>query len=217
MATSVEALEAIKNIENMEETLEELEDEKEINKKKEKKYVSSKIYTKNIIHNCVYLSISEIGNNLDEIIVEKLKNTYEGKCSKEGFIKPNSIKLITYSSGLIKNGKVSFDIVYECYICKPVEGMIIQNCIVKNVTKAGIRAETKGDMSPVVIFISRDHHYQNSDFSKIKENDNIIIRVIGIRYELNDKYISIIAEFIDKYHPQKKRIKIIKSSKKISK
>jgi len=47
-----------------------------------------------------------------------------------------------------------------------------------------------------------------NNFSKIKEHDSIVIRVIGIRYELNDKYISIIAEFIDKFVPPKKRIKI---------
>lgn len=186
------------------------EKEKKVNEKK--KYNSSSIYVNNIINNRVFLSINEVGNNLDEVILQKLKNNYEGKCSKEGFIKPNSIKLVTYSSGLVKNSKISFDVVYECSICKPVEGMIIKNCIVKNVTKAGIRAETKEkeEVSPVVIFISRDHHYQNTEFSTIKENDSIIVRVIGIRYELNDKYISIIAEFIDKFVQPKKKLKIKK-------
>ena len=179
-------------------------------REKKKKYTSSKIYTKNIINNRVHLNINEIGNNIDQIILEKIKNKYEGKCNKEGFIKPNSVKLVTYSSGLLKNGKIEFDVVYECFVCKPVEGMIIQNCIVKNVTKAGIRAETKEEVSPVVIFISRDHHYQNSDFGNIKENDSIIINVIGIRYELNDKYISVLAEYVDKFVPQKKKLRIKK-------
>ena len=181
---------------------------------KNKKYTSSsKIYTKNIINSRVYLNINEIGNNIEEVILQKLKNNYEGKCSKEGFIRKKSVKLVTYSSGLIKNNKIAFDVVYECLICKPVQGMIIKNCAVKNITKAGIRAETKEEPSPVVIFISRDHHYNNIDFSNVKEGDSIIIRVIGIRYELNDKYISIIAEFLDKYVPQK-RIITFKSKNK---
>ena len=37
-------------------------------------------------------------------------------------------------------------------------------------------------------------------FSNVKENDDIKVRVIGQRFELNDKYISILAELID---PQK--------------
>ena len=202
--------EAQKEKEEIEKKLKEAKEQEEPQKqiKEKKKYKTSRIYVKNVINNRIFLTINEVGNNIDEIILQKLKNNYEGKCRKEGFIKSDSIKLITYSSGLVKNGNVSFDVVYECFICKPVEGMVIQNCIVKNVTKAGIRAETKEDVSPIVIFISRDHHYQNTEFSKIKENDSILIRVIGIRYELNDKYISIIGEFLDKFVPLKRKLKI---------
>ena len=64
---------------------------------------------------------------------------------------------------------------------------------VKNITKAGIRAEYKKD-SPIVVFISRDHSYKNKNFNSIKVDETVYIRVIGIRYELNDEFISIIAE-----------------------
>ena len=37
-----------------------------------------------------------------------------------------------------------------------------------------------------------------SEFSNVKENEEINVRVIGQRYELNDKYISIIAELLPK-------------------
>ena len=74
-------------------------------------------------------------------------------------------------------------------------------CTIKNVTKAGIRAEIVGDMSPVVIFIARDHHYQSKYFSERKEGEDISIKVIGQRFELNDKYISIIATLVE---PKKK-------------
>jgi hypothetical protein len=69
-------------------------------------------------------------------------------------------------------------------------------CIAKNITKAGIRAETSDLPSPVVIFVARDHHYSTPYFSDVKEMDEIVIKVIGQRYELNDKYISIIAELV---------------------
>jgi len=38
-------------------------------------------------------------------------------------------------------------------------------------------------------------------------NDEISIRVIGIRYELNDKYISVIAEYVDMNKP---KVRILK-------
>ena len=80
-------------------------------------------------------------------------------------------------------------------ICCPVEGMLI-DCVIKNVTKAGLRAETNEDSSPVIIFIARDHHYSNELFNSVKEDDEIKIRVIGQRFELNDKNISVLGELV---------------------
>ena len=82
-----------------------------------------------------------------------------------------------------------------------------------NITKAGIRCETKEEVSPVVVFIARDHHFKSKEFSSIKVEDEITIRVIGIRFELNDNYISVIAEFVAP-RKVKKRPKIIISTKK---
>ena len=50
--------------------------------------------------------------------------------------------------------------------------------------------------SPVVVFIARDHHFKTKEFSEIKIDDEITIKVIGIRFELNDTYISVIAELV---------------------
>ena len=153
------------------------------------------IYIKNILTRKIYLPFSMLGNNIKELIQQNLNKNYEGKCIKEGFLKPNSINIITYSSGVIKGNDVLFDVAFNCLICKPVEGMRIK-VIVKNVTKAGIRAEYK-EPTPIIVFISRDQLYKDETFNSIKEEDNIYIKVIGIRYELNDKFISVIAS-VDK-------------------
>jgi hypothetical protein len=52
--------------------------------------------------------------------------------------------------------------------------------------------------SPVIIYVSRDHHSSNEYFNSIKEKDAIRIRVIGQRFELNDKQVSIIGELLPK-------------------
>jgi len=153
------------------------------------------IYINNILTRKIHLSFSMLGNNIKDLLQQKLKRGYEGKCIKEGFLKSNSINIITYSSGVIKGNNVVFDVAFKCLICKPVEGMKIK-VTVKNVTKAGIRAEYK-EPTPIVVFISRDQSYDDENFNSIKENDEIYISVIGIRYELNDTFISVIAS-IDK-------------------
>ena len=155
------------------------------------------VYSRCLITRKIVLPITSIGKNLQEVIEDNIKLSFEGKCLVEGYIKPNSSKIITYSSGIIERGNnISFEVVFECDVCFPIEGMLIQ-CVAKNITKAGIRAESATDVpSPVVIFIAKDHHFNVPQFGDIHEGDKLNIRVIGQRFELNDKYISIIGELV---------------------
>jgi len=155
----------------------------------------SSIYSRCLITRTIVLPITAIGVNIREIIDKKIHDNYEGKCLVEGFIEKDSAKIISHSSGLIQRGtNISFVVVFECKACFPVEGTLI-SCLAKNITKAGIRAESLDEKpSPVVVFIARDHHYNSEQFNKIKEGDSFVARVIGQRFELNDKYVSIIAE-----------------------
>jgi DNA-directed RNA polymerase subunit E'/Rpb7 len=167
---------------------------------KKRRDKNSNIYSRCLLTRKISLPLATIGKNLQENIEENIKNNFEGKCVVEGYIKNGSVKIITYSSGNIEKGnQVIFEIIFECDVCFPVEGMIIQ-CTAKNITKAGIRAESADEVpSPIVVFIAKDHHYDEYHgpyFAEIKEGDKINIRVIGQRFELNDKYISIIGELI---------------------
>jgi hypothetical protein len=154
------------------------------------------LFTQILITKKIPISINNIGNSIKETLEKAIAFQVEGKCIVEGYIKPNSVDIVTFSSGLVSGSTVMFEVVFQCYVCSPVEGMHI-NCIAKHINKAGIRAEVNETPSPVVIFIARDHNYASPLFAQIKENDDIKIRVIGQRFELNDKYISIIAELID--------------------
>ena len=165
-------------------------------KRREVKY--SSIYSQSLLTRCILLPITAIGNNLKQNIEKDIAFNFEGKCVAEGFVKNGSTKIITYSSGVIKGSDILFEVVFECMVCCPVEGMLIQ-CEAKNITKAGIRAESSEEKpSPVVVFVTRDHHYASQQFSDINEDDKFVARVIGQRFELNDKYVSIIAELVEK-------------------
>ena len=166
-------------------------------KQKKRRDKLQTIYSRCLLTRKIVLPITNIGKNLKENIEENIKHNFEGKCVVEGFIKPDSVKIITNSSGTIERGNNAlFEIVFECDVCFPVEGMIV-SCVAKNITKAGIRAESSEEIpSPVVVFIAKDHHYNVPQFSDIKEGDKINVRVIGQRFELNDKYVSIIGELV---------------------
>jgi len=166
-------------------------------KNKRKDLKLENIYSRCLITKKIILPINTIGKNIKEVIEQNIKISFEGKCMTDGYIKNDSSKIITYSSGTIERGNfITFEVVFECDVCFPVEGMLIQ-CVAKNITKAGIRAESANDFpSPIVVFIAKDHHYNVTNFADIKEGDKISIRVIGQRFELNDKYISIIGELV---------------------
>ena len=190
--------------------------QQKIYKKKEIKY--SGIYSRSLITRSVVLPIVTIGKNIKETIEKCIAINFEGKCIVEGFVKPSSSKIITYSSGVVQGTNIKFEVIFECQICCPVEGMLIP-CIAKNITKAGIRAESDEEIpTPIVVFIMRDHHYMSKYFSTINENDKIMVRVIGQRFELNDKYVSIIGEAVDpkkdfQTGPKKSGVKKISNNK----
>jgi DNA-directed RNA polymerase subunit E'/Rpb7 len=157
---------------------------------------NTNVYNRSLISQNITLPITAINKSLKQTLEESIICTVEGKCIVEGYVKPKSVKIITYSSGVVKGDKIVFEIVYECDVCYPVAGMLL-NCIAKNITKAGIRAESENETpSPFVLFIARDHYFANDYFNSIEENEKFIARVIAQRFELNDKYISIIAEII---------------------
>ena len=178
-----------------------------IRKNKVKK--SRGIWMKNVSTRRILLPFHSVGSNIRENIQAKIEENLYNKCSKEGYIKNKSIKILSYSSGLVEANNVSFEVMFECDICHPVEGQIIK-CQAKNITRAGIRAVyTRETPSPITIFIARDHHYNNESFLKVKENEDITVRVIGIRYELNDETIAVLGELKNKVESKKTKVTIL--------
>ena len=147
--------------------------------------------TKNVV-----LPMNSIGKNLQQTLEQTIAKMVEGKCIVEGYVKTRSIKVITFSSGIVKGSTVIFNVVFNCEVCYPVSGMLV-NCIAKDITKAGIRAESSDEQpSPFVLYIARDHYFESDYFNSIEENEKFVARVIAQRIELNDKFVSIIAELV---------------------
>jgi hypothetical protein len=157
------------------------------------------VYVRSLLSMKVILKITEIGRQVRQNLERKIIQQTEGKCIAQGFIRPNSVQIISYSSGNVNSENVEFMTTFECLVCHPVENMRIE-CTAKTITKAGIHAEvvTDNNVVPLTIFLARDHNYISRDFDKIKENTNILVRILGIRYELNDPYICAIGMLVDK-------------------
>ena len=165
------------------------------------------IYMENILTRKVVVPFNTIGKNIEELLNKVIAKKLEGRCASEGYIKKGSVNIISYSAGVANSENICFDVSFKCEICKPVEGMRIR-CTVCNITKAGIRAihhkehckDKDGDAiksfeSPITVFVAREHHIKDKSYTEItKEGEDIIIKVIGSRYQLNDDNISILGE-----------------------
>jgi len=130
--------------------------------------------------------------NLQQIITSKI----EGKCIQEGYVQPKSVKILSYSAGLVKTEYIEFNVVFECKTCNPVEGTILYNCVCTSVTKGGIHADIydKYRNIPATVYIQRHHFAENRLFQSVEKQSKFDMRVIGVRFELNDPCVEIIGE-----------------------
>lgn len=190
------------DIQDAMQVVEETEKEKQISKlrqtyvdvTKRKMNRQKNIFSPVIDTDRLLIPISRVDKNVRETLKSMLIKKYEYKCNKHGLMKEDSLEVLSISSANVKGANAEFHVTYQCLVCKPVEGMLVEASIV-NVTKAGIRAELIGfKKSPLVIFIARDHHNNSEYFNSLKDKDVIAVKIIGIRYELNDDKISTIGE-----------------------
>lgn len=137
-------------------------------------------------------------NNINNIIIDKIKNKVGDKCNSEGFIKKNSIKLIKRSIGKINaahfTGDIHYNIVYEANICVPVIGKKVEARVIgKN--QAGIFCVA----NPLQIMLSPETS-ENSDevFNSVEKDDRIEIEIINYRVMINYDHIKILGKFIRK-------------------
>merc|ERR1711935_777644 len=158
--------------------------------------IMTNIFVNNILNTTLQIKPNQIGDNIDDILLDKLKKKVEGKCDRNGYIRHDSVKILKRSMGHIIqgnfNGSCNFRINYLVDICRPVEGMIIKG-IIRNLNKMGLFCEVHDiEPSPLSIILAKQHHLNDSDFEKKKLDDVINIEIIGIKFNYNDNQISCI-------------------------
>ena len=154
-----------------------------------------KLYYENILETNILLPCNIINKNIDEILLNILKNKIGNKCIKEGYVDKDSIEIIRRSLGKIDSnnllGNLLYDIEYKANICIPLQNNII-DCVVVNNDKMGIIAKN----DPLEIILARQHHENKEIFKTLKKNDKIMVKIIDKMYNLNDKNIIIIGKYI---------------------
>ena len=171
---------------------------KRLNKKSTQSHIhdGDSVFSRILITKRISVPIKNINSNIHNIIKDIIVSSIEGKCIVEGYVKPGSVQIITFSSGILQSHNVSYEVAVQCEVCYPVDGMTLQ-CITTDTNKAGILAKMNNTkFNPITVFVARDHNFNSRIFSLVETGNIITVRVIGQRFELNDENIWVIAEIV---------------------
>lgn len=142
------------------------------------------------------LPVVNISSNIQDTLLQTLKNNIEGVCINEGFIKKDSIVILTHSFGVLDETNVVYDVVFECLVCYPVDDSLI-TCTIENITKAGVKAFVSTEDNPVIVFAARDLHLDDPHFNDLIVGQTIVVQIVGSRFEQGDKFVSVIAKYVN--------------------
>jgi DNA-directed RNA polymerase subunit E'/Rpb7 len=166
----------------------------------------SKMFMPIKFNTTIILTPNELNKNFESTILTKIKATLENSCSKHGYIKKDSIKIIKRTPGYIKeshfNGNIAYDLNCIAEICNPAQDSVVK-CIVKAKNNLGLLAIGKyEEMAILEVIIPKISSGILSDVNidNINIGDEINVIVCGKKFTLYDKMISIIGRIIkDKY------------------
>lgn len=169
------------------------------------------VYHKEILNHKITLSPDKINNNknLNDILYDALNSSIGGKCLTTGYVKPNSLKIISKSFGLVATEKFDGSIIYvinfEADICNPKAGQEIECIVEDNIQSFVVAYINDGSenenhnggikKSPIHIYMAKHNHQGDETFIKLQKGDNIKIIVLNSNYEYNDSQIYVLGKF----------------------
>lgn len=156
------------------------------------------IFMRMLLCEKVKLEPAFLSTQFKDEVLRRLKAKVEGVCTRHGYIKPGSIEVHKICIGKVEmiglNGMTQYDVYFHADICNPLLGSTIR-CRVSNFNKFGILAEAESVIEAVIPKNSIDIH-SDVDLEKVRIGDDIIIEVVGKKYELNDKKICLVGRIV---------------------
>tara|TARA_B100000902_G_C27295033_1_gene909377 strand:+ start:796 stop:1296 length:501 start_codon:yes stop_codon:yes gene_type:complete len=140
--------------------------------------------------------------NIDGVLVNHLKRSFEGKCGKHGYIIPDTISIIKRSHGkimVVEVSKIQYDIQYKVKTIYPkVDDEY--TCTIDSITKMGIisyldyKDSTIKD-SPLLVILPKDY-FKEDQFETYEKNKKINVKVLDSRIKYGSPQIHVVAREI---------------------
>lgn len=145
------------------------------------------------------------GKTIDELVKERLKGKVEGRCISDGYVRPESVDIVSRSLGCLENqdfaANMTFSVLYNCQVCNPKQGQIL-DCVVDIADDTNVVCYVGDEeTSPVEIYLFKENHVGDSIFSSLKSGDKIRVAIIETVVEFGKPKVLATAQFLG--HPDK--------------
>ena len=166
-------------------------------------------FVHSLLNEKVKLSAKYMNKNYKNHLLNILIARNEGKCSKHGYIKKNSIELKRVSVGALEiaslRGFVNYDIQFSALVCNPTKGSILKSTVLNSnnfgvLCVCGVHEDTT--FVPIIdIIIPKNSLHIRSDSSvdleSLRKDDVINVEIVGKKFEINDIKISAVGKVVE--------------------
>lgn len=134
--------------------------------------------------------------DLDGYLLAAMRKGVEGTCNAQGYIRPGSMQILARSMGQAEHCRFTGDFIFYCKVrmecLMPFDGMIVEAQVLK-ANKLGayvLVTEKKKRLEAMRILLPRDFNMGNSEFDNLKVGDEVRIKVLQTRFQVNDAFIN---------------------------
>jgi DNA-directed RNA polymerase subunit E'/Rpb7 len=152
------------------------------------------MYIPSLLKESMMVPFEHAGRNMESYFMAYASEKIEGRCWKEGFVRPGSSKVVSYTAGRLNGTLIEFHVLYHVSVCYPYEKMEVE-CIIRQINKIGIRATIREKQNPMVLYITREHN-PNVIMEEFTIGQKIKTRVLGHRFEPGDPSLLVMAELM---------------------
>ena len=153
------------------------------------------------LSNTVTLSPREINSlDINKTLYHKLINKIGNRCISDGIVNTESINILSRSLGQLynhdNNGGIHYVIKYEADVCSPKEGQLVKCIVDEHTDTQTICYIGNEESSPLEIYLSKQNYINNVEYSKLKKDDTILVRIVAYNIELGRTKIDCIGEYL---------------------
>jgi DNA-directed RNA polymerase subunit E'/Rpb7 len=127
--------------------------------------------------------------SIDDLLERKFATKIENKCSRNGFVLPNTLKILSRSMGYIEKGRFTGNILFhiqaEAGVLNPPDGAEMEGDVMRK-NKMGMYVNYN---DAIRIILPRDLHIGNEEFEAVQVGDRVRLEVKKSRFQVNDAYI----------------------------